>query len=128
MIAAGVIGAVILGFAQDKTIDSNLSAYDAANATALHSTYATDEKTSIFGDYRSINSAKLAEANLEEQSAIQLIQETAKKEALQTVAIFPVIMLVGFLLLMFYYKSKGGYKVVALQEKHEEEAEAVVAR
>lgn len=31
MIAAGAVGAVILGFAQDTTIDKNLSAYDTCN-------------------------------------------------------------------------------------------------
>lgn len=127
MIAAGVIGAVILGFAQDKTIDSNLSAYDTVNNTSLHSTYATDQKTSIFGDYRSVNNALLAEASLAEQKTLQNIQEEAKKEALQTVAIFPIIMLVGFLLLMLYYRSKGGYQVVVLPEKEMKE-EALTAQ
>lgn len=122
MIAAGVIGAVILGFAQDTTIDKNLSAYDTSNNTSLHGTYATDEKSSIFGDYRALNTAKLAEATESDQQTMQLIQEGAKKEALQTVAIFPVIMLFGFILLIFYFKSKGGYKVVVLQEKESEKA------
>lgn len=126
MIAAGVIGAVILGFAQDQTIDKNLSAYDSANNTSLHSTYATEEKNSIFGDYQALNTAKIAEADVEEQNIMQQIQETAKKEALQTVAIFPVIMLVGFVLLMFYFKSKGGYKVVVLKEKEPEQEKAAV--
>ena len=126
MIAAGVIGAVILGFAQDQTIDKNLSAYDSANNTSLHSTYATEEKSSIFGDYQALNTAKIAEADVEEQNIMQRIQETAKKEALQTVAIFPVIMLVGFILLMFYFKSKGGYKVVVLDEKDPEPEKAAV--
>ena len=40
--------------------------------------------------------------------------EKAKKEALTTVAIFPVIMLITYLFLIFYYKSRGGYKVVDL--------------
>jgi MFS family permease len=117
MIAAGVIGAVILGFAQDKTIDQQLSAYDAANNTALHSTYATKEKASIFGSYKAIDNALLAEAGKEEQASVQQIQDVARKEALQIVAIFPVIMFTGFVFLMLYYKAKGGYKVVVLQEK-----------
>jgi MFS family permease len=117
MIAAGVIGAVILGFAQDKTIDQQLSAYDAANNTALHSTYATKEKASIFGNYKAIDNALLAEAGKEEQASVQQIQNVARKEALQIVAIFPVIMFTGFVFLMLYYKAKGGYKVVLLQEK-----------
>ncbi|WP_114783005.1 MFS transporter [Botryobacter ruber] len=117
MIAAGVIGAVILGFAQDKTIDKNISAYDAANSTALHSTFATEEKTSIFGDYQALNTAKLAEAAPEVQQTVETIRNGARKEALQTVAIFPVIMFAGFIFLMLYYRARGGYKVVVLQDE-----------
>lgn len=120
MIAAGVIGAVILGFAQDKTIDKNLLAHDATNNTSLHSTYATEEKSSIFGDYQALDYAALAAANEADQNTLQQIQETAKKEALQTVAIFPVVMLAGFIGLMLYFRSKGGYKVVVLQDKSAE--------
>ncbi|WP_222707255.1 MFS transporter [Pontibacter qinzhouensis] len=120
MIAAGVIGAVILGFAQDKSIDRNLSAYDASNNTALHDTYATEQKTSIFGDYQALNSAKLAGASEEEQRRVEVIQNEAKKEALQTVAIFPIIMFAAFIFLMLYYRSKGGYKVVVLEEQDKE--------
>ncbi|QCR24966.1 MFS transporter [Pontibacter sp. SGAir0037] len=123
MIAAGVIGAVILGFAQDKTIDNKLSAYDTTNNTMLHSTYATEEKSSIFGTYKAVDNALLAEAAAEEQQLVQSIQDVARKEALQVVAIFPVIMFAGFIFLMLYYKSRGGYKVVVLQDK-----EAVAAK
>src|SRR5690606_29496779 len=50
MIAAGVVGAVILGFVQDKTIDTKLESYDQQNATTMHTAFATETKTSIFGD------------------------------------------------------------------------------
>lgn len=125
MIAAGVIGAVILGFVQDVTIDEKLRAHD----ETLHSMYATEEKTSIFGDYQALNTEKLADAVQEVQETILFIQEAAKKEALQTVAIFPVIMLIAYLLLMLYFKLKGGYGVVVLEKKEKvplKEKEAVI--
>ncbi|AHM60843.1 hypothetical protein D770_12945 [Flammeovirgaceae bacterium 311] len=34
--------------------------------------------------------------------------------ALQTIAIFPVFMLVVYLLLILYFRSKGGYKIVVV--------------
>ena len=116
MIGAGVIGAVILGFVQDKTVDSNLKNYDQANNTALHSTYVTEQKTSIFGDYQSVNLAKLSEAPAEEKQSVIAIQDDAKKEALKTVALFPIGMFICYILLMFYFKSRGGYKPVVLTE------------
>ncbi len=117
MIGAGVIGAVILGFIQDKTIETNISAYDKANNSALHTTYVSDEKTSIFGNYRALDVAKLSQANEADQKTVTTIQEEAKKNALKTVAIFPIIMLLSYIGLMVYFKSKGGYKVVLLDKK-----------
>lgn len=116
MIGAGVIGAVILGFFQDKTTDVNLKQYDANNNTALHSTYVTQEKKSIFGDYQSVNLAKLSEAPEKEKQSVIAIQDDAKKDALKTVALFPIGMLICYVLLSLYFKSKGGYKAVLLSE------------
>jgi hypothetical protein len=44
-----------------------------------------------------------------------MIRDDAKKDALRDIIIFPIIMLVSYLLLIFYFKSKGGYKVVELK-------------
>lgn len=114
MIGAGIIGTVILGFVQDKTIDRNVAAYDKANNTALHSTYVTAEKVSIMGKYEALDLAKLSGANAADKQTVHDIQDSAKKEALKTVALFPIIMLIAYLLLMFYFKLRGGYKAVLL--------------
>ncbi len=37
------------------------------------------------------------------------------------VAIFPIIMMICFLILLMYFKSKGGYKAVELAQTEEEE-------
>lgn len=95
---------------------SNLKQYDAKNNTALHSTYVTQEKKSIFGDYQSVNLAKLAEAPEDEKQSVIAVQDDAKKDALKTVALFPIGMLICYLLLSLYFRSKGGYKVVILSE------------
>jgi MFS family permease len=115
MIGAGIIGSVILGFIQDKSIDANISSYDKANNTALHATYIAAEKTSIFGDYQALDLDKLSLAGKEDQQIVTGIQETAKKQALKTVAFFPIAMMIAWLLLMLYYKSKGGYKKILLE-------------
>jgi hypothetical protein len=117
MIAAGVIGAGVLGFIQDKTIDKNIMAYDKANNTRIHSTYVTENKTSFFGDYKALDQSKLATAGTGENAAISTIRDTAKKEALSDIVIFPIIMLVSYSLLIIYFRSKGGYKAVILKER-----------
>lgn len=123
MIAAGVIGAGVLGFIQDKSIDSKIADYDKTNNTAMHSAYVTETKTSLFGDYKAINQEKLSAASADEQATVTGIRDTAKKEALKDIVIFPLIMLVSYLLLIFYFRSKGGYKAVDLK-KREPVAEA----
>jgi MFS family permease len=117
MIAAGVIGAGILGFIQDKSVDQKIAQYDVSNKTAIHSTYVTEQKTSLFGEYKALDQAKLSGATPEEQTTVTSIRDTAKKEALSYIVIFPLIMLVSYVLLMLYFKSKGGYKVVLLENK-----------
>lgn len=116
MIGAGVIGAVILGFFQDTTTDKKLLAYDQQNNMSLHSKYVTEEKRSIFGDYRAVDAAKVQEASADEKGIITGVQENAKKEALKSVAWFPVGMFICYILLILYFKSKGGYKAVTLDK------------
>jgi MFS family permease len=115
MIAAGVIGAGILGFIQDKSIDQKIARYDQSNNTAIHSTYVTEQKTSLFGEYKALDQAKLASATPTDQKTVTTIRDGAKKEALSYIVVFPLIMLVSYILLIFYFRSKGGYKVVELQ-------------
>ncbi|TDH19946.1 MFS transporter [Segetibacter sp. 3557_3] len=117
MIAAGVIGAGILGFIQDKSVDSKIADYDSQNNTAIHSTYVTEKKTSLFGDYGGLDQNKLATASDADKETVVTIRETAKKEALRYIVIFPLIMLVSYLALMAYFKSRGGYKPIVLEEE-----------
>jgi MFS family permease len=115
MIAAGVIGAGIVGFIQDKSIDKNVLAYDQANNTSLHATYVTESKTSVFGDYQAIDQGKLATGSAEDVGTVVAIQDSAKKTALRDIVIFPIIMLICYIALIIYFRSKGGYKAVVVQ-------------
>ncbi len=115
MLSVGVIGAAFLGNIQDKQIDSDLLDQDAA----LHSRVIGAEETSVFGSYRSLDQKKLDGLGEVDKGTIEGIQGLAKKNALKTVAIFPAIMLLCYLILIFYFKSKGGYKAVDLSAGEE---------
>jgi MFS family permease len=117
MIAAGVIGAGVLGFIQDSSIEKGIKKYDVTNKTTLSQNYVTEEKTSVFGDYRAIDQTKLATANDQEKATVTEVQSHAKKEALQSVVIFPLLMFVSYMALILYFKRKGGYKAVVLQHE-----------
>ena len=116
MMGVGVIGAVILGFVQDKQLDQNLAAYDQQNGTELHSTYIIDEKTGIFGSYNALDTDKLLTAPPETIETIESVQNEARKNALRTVALFPVLMFICYVGLILYFRSRGGYHQVLLDE------------
>lgn len=113
-VGVGVIGAVILGFVQDKQLDKNLVRYDAENQTALHATYLTQDRKSLFGEYRVIDNARLETAPDAAQETIRGVREGAKKDALRTVSVFPVIMLVCYMGMILWFRRRGGYKPVLL--------------
>ncbi len=116
MIGVGIVGAVILGFVQDKAIEQELIQYDQQYHTTLHEKCLTDVRRSILGNYRALNPQCLEQATPKERAAIQQVQNDAKKAALRTVAIIPVLMLICFLGLLYYFRRrKGGYEAVALE-------------
>lgn len=114
MIGVGIVGAVFLGFIQDKEIDKNIARYDKQNKTALYGEYMTLEKNSIFGTYKALDYSKLENAEDEVKENLLTVQLDAKKGALKTVVILPVVMVVFYILLFLYFKKRGGYKPIKL--------------
>lgn len=110
MLAAGVIGGPLLGFVQDREVDPRL----AAQAPALYQRVVAEEKRSVFGAYRGIDEKKLAAQPEADRTLVEQIRSNAKKSALRTVALFPVAMLVVYLLLMGWFRARGGYRPVRL--------------
>lgn len=112
MLSVGVIGAVFLGNIQDKQIDRELQAQN----PAVHQQVMGEAKTSVFGKYKPLDQEKAAQLGASEQAIITDVQATAKKNALATVAVFPAIMLVCYLGLILYFRSKGGYQAIQLDD------------
>ncbi|MCA9731981.1 MAG: MFS transporter [Deferribacteres bacterium] len=110
MLSVGVIGAAFLGNIQDREIDRDLQSQN----PALHAQIVAPAKVSVFGKYNPLDQKKVAEITPEEKSLLKTITSTAKQNALATVAIFPAIMLVCYIILIFYFRSKGGYKPVEI--------------
>lgn len=110
MLSVGVIGAALLGNIQDKEIDRKLE----ENHPQIHAQVVDEPKLSVFGEYRPIDQTKLEAASAGAKETVAEIQGAAKKSALMTVAVFPVIMLVCYLILVLYFRTKGGYKAEVL--------------
>ncbi len=114
MLAAGIVGGPLLGYFQDTTVGKEITAYDASQNTQLHDTYVIKEKNSVFGKYMSLDADKVAAAPEMDKAPIVSIQEGSKKSTLKSVAYFPVLMLLFYVGLILYFRSRGGYKPVEI--------------
>ena len=93
-----------------RQIDRELTAQN----PALHAQIVTEEKTSVFGKYQPIDLQKYELLNEQDKAAVNEITSSSKQNALMTVAIFPAIMLICYIILILYFRAKGGYKPVEL--------------
>jgi len=119
MLSVGVLGAVFLGSVQDYSIDHTLQEQN----PALHEQVVVEQE-GIFGAYNAVQPDKVAQLPEAEQQLVETATNDAKKGALATVAILPAIMLVCYIILIVYFKSKGGYDAEQLTghaEGHEAE-------
>jgi MFS family permease len=104
------VGMVFLGNIQDKRVATDLANHDAAEKTQLAASYLGAEKSSVFGPYRALDQDKLKAAPTADKTAIEAVQGVAKKNALSTASIFPAIMVVCYIILIGFFRARGGYK------------------
>ena len=121
ILAVGVIGNPWLGNIQDKRIESSLVAWDQEHKTGLQTTYVVEKKTSIFGAYRALDEKRVAAAPPADRKVIDDVSAAAKKSGMLTFAIFPTTMLACYLLLILYFRSRGGYQAVRIGKGAETE-------
>ncbi len=108
MLAVGVLGFPYIGFLQEKTTTDII----ANKAPALVEKVSTD-KHYVLGDYKAIDPTKAA--TVTDETSKTTIDEATKSgqfAALGKMAYFPAFMLICYIALALYFKSKGGYKPV----------------
>ena len=114
MLAAGIIGSVFLGAAQDRATEAALLNRDARQGTHLAETYLTGTKVSVLGQYRALDQAKVAAAGAEDRDLVEAIRRDAKKAALTDVAKLSLGMVAAYLGLIVFFRLRGGYRPVIL--------------
>ena len=127
MLAVGTLGFPYIGALQaDKAIDAVAAVEQAESVPGLLADgkvvdSALEEK-SIYEiiNYKTLKAdavdSMLADAPQETKDAIEKAQEGSAQKALANMAIFPGVMLLAYLALWLYFKSKGGYKPVEIGE------------
>lgn len=128
MMSAGLIGSVGLGFAKDKFSSEDLKAKD----PAVYAEYkAVDPKTGedakskfLFFESGALDGKKLGAIAEKEKSARTEAEQkvaassiTGDRKTLRADAFIPATMAIIYLLLMIYFKARGGYKRVTIEEQ-----------
>ncbi|MFH5806259.1 MFS transporter [Alienimonas sp. DA493] len=113
MLAVGTVGAVFLGYFADTNSVDELQETAPAVAETV-----TQPTTWVFGDYQAIDPTLVGDLPEAEAATVADAEGAGKQAALMDVALFPCLMLVAFLALLFYFKSRGGYAAVELTEGH----------
>ena len=110
MLAVGILGFPFIGFLQEKTSTDVLAKSSPAVLKQVET-----QKNYVLGAYKGIDPVKEAAITAPaEKTAIAEAKKAGQFSALGSMAGFPAVMLVSYLLIWAYFKSKGGYKAVEL--------------
>ncbi|MFM1873379.1 MAG: hypothetical protein RL398_2801 [Planctomycetota bacterium] len=111
MLTAGVIGGPLIGAMQE-------SKAAAALERDMPGVYATISKTDTYflGSYTAVDEAKVSALPEEQPKKVHAIVKEAKQGALANMTIFPLAMLACYVGMIVYFRGRGGYKPVSLQD------------
>jgi hypothetical protein len=127
MLSAGLLGGPGIGYLQDKYASEDLK----QASVSLYESYKADSSKDFLGLGRvsGLDGVKVGEVKKKEQefeknpSAGALSNDEKKilaanmqggRKALQATALVPAAMAAGYLILVLYFRAKGGYKVEVL--------------
>jgi MFS family permease len=109
MIAVGTIGGPAIGSMQDRSFNEVVL----KEMPEIHSQL-VKETDGLFSKYQSIDPLLLAKQPEAVRERIDASQRVTKQQALAKIAVLPAIMCVCYLILIAYFKSRGGYKAQVL--------------
>lgn len=106
MISVGVLGNPLLGTIQDHFLDKTL----AQQNSALHTKISDVPETKFGLTYQPLDQAKIAQLPPAEQAEVERIRTANNQATLAKVAVQPALMFFCYLGLIFYFRSRGGYR------------------
>jgi hypothetical protein len=106
MLTVGIVGGPLIGKMQEDSVAKKMN----------QETYSqiSSENSYLLGNYTAVDPSKVAELGEEKAGEINEEVKLAKQGALANVTVFPVFMLVCYILLFLYFKQRGGYKPVEI--------------
>ena len=112
MLSVGILGGPFIGFLQERSVTDAIE-------LEIPSIYADviDHNDYLLGKYSSLNSTSVEALPKAIRTNVEVIRVRETQGALAKMIIFPAFMLVCYLFLILYFKSKGGYRAKLLQER-----------
>jgi DHA2 family metal-tetracycline-proton antiporter-like MFS transporter len=114
----GVLGSPYIGFQQDLDMQKRLSTPE---HTALYSQIKGQDTPGIFGAAPTLDQEKIKALPAPQIEQLELVQAASKRNVFTTIALLPAFMLLCYLGMFLWFRSRGGYKPIELD--HAEEAE-----
>ena len=106
MIAVGVLGFPFIGAIQEQTATAQLREKNSPVAAMV-----VEDKTLFGQSYQAINPDKAEKVtDPAAKEAIAAATKEGQFEALAKMALFPTFMLICYVILFIYFKTRGGYK------------------
>ena len=105
MLAVGVLGGPLIGTFQDQAFDRLMKQED----QTLHAQVMT-EKLGLLGRYNALDQSALGSLDQESRERVGKVVVVSKQGTLARIAVLPLIMLACYLILIAYFRSRGGYK------------------
>jgi len=113
MLTVGIVGGPLIGKMQE---DSAKSAIEREGDKGAYAKISVD-RTYFLGDYTAIDEEKLKALPKEDKEKVEKIAKRGKQSALANITVFPIMMLLAYIGLAYYFKRQGGYKAVDLDSK-----------
>jgi MFS transporter, DHA2 family, metal-tetracycline-proton antiporter len=106
----GVLGSPFIGYQQDKDMHERLT----QDHGALLAKVSGPAKPSIFGETPSLDQEKIKALNAADTQELTAVQADSKRGAFTNIAVLPGFMLICYIGMWLYFRSKGGYKPIAI--------------
>ncbi len=110
VLGLGIIGSPFIGYQQDLEVDKQLS----SKQPALYQIVKDQPKASIFGSAPSLSQEKIKALDEKSHKQLEEVQNLSKKGMFLRIAVLPTFMFFCYMAMWFYFRSRGGYKPVAL--------------
>jgi len=107
----GVLGSPYIGYKQDLDMEKRLTSTE---HTALYAQVKGESKPGIFGSAPTLDQEKIKALPAELSKELEVVQAASKRSVFTTIAILPSFMLVCYLGLLLWFRSRGGYKPVQI--------------